>query len=200
MHGSTRTTLSISLAITGASGVRVGVETVKALHENNVKLKGIIVTRSAIIVAKHEEDLSPNEFISWLEKYSTVYMEDDFASPLASSSNQPDEMAIVPASMKTIASIAHGYSNNLVSRAALAMLRLGRKLVVAPRETPIGVFELENMLRLAKAGVIIVPFCIGYYTKPRTIDDVTRFLVGKILDALGVENQLYKRWNGNQEI
>ncbi len=198
MRQSTRATLSISLAITGASGVRIGVETARILDESNVSLKGIIVTRSAIEVAKYEEDLEADEFIGELEKYSKVYMEDDFTSPLASSSSQPDAMAIVPASMKTVSSIAHGYSNNLVSRAALSILRLGRKLVIAPRETPVGVFELENMLRLAKAGAILVPLCIAYYIKPKTVNDITRFLVGKILDALGIENQLYKRWSGYQ--
>ncbi|MCE4601394.1 MAG: UbiX family flavin prenyltransferase [Desulfurococcales archaeon] len=196
MPGSPRGINTVSLALTGASGVRVGVEAAKALHNAGVTIKGIILTRGAIDVARYEDGLSESQLKSLLEGYGPVYREDEFNSPLASSSNQPDAMAIVPASMKTVAALASGYSNNLVTRAALAILRLGRRLVVAPRETPVGVIELENMARLARAGAVIVPLCMGYYTRPETIDDVTRFLAGKVLDALGVENDLYRRWRG----
>ncbi|MEB3806089.1 MAG: UbiX family flavin prenyltransferase [Desulfurococcales archaeon] len=196
MPGSPRGINTASLALTGASGVRVGVEVAKALHDAGVTIKGIILTQGAIDVARYEDGLTESRLKSLLEGYGPVYMEDEFNSPLASSSNQPDAMAIVPASMKTVAALASGYSSNLVARAALAVLRLGRRLVVAPRETPVGVIELENMARLARAGAVIVPLCMGYYTRPETIDDVTRFLAGKVLDALGVENDLYRRWMG----
>ncbi len=187
---------SVAIAITGASGVRIGVEVVRALSEAGVEIKGIIISRGAYAVAKYEEEIEAEELRRQLSEFGPVYSDDDFSSPLASSSNQPDAMAVVPASMKTIAGIANGYSDNLVVRAALSILRLGRRLVVAPRETPMGVIELENLVRLARAGALIVPLCVAYYHKPRTIDDITRFLAGKVLDALGIENSLYKRWSG----
>jgi 4-hydroxy-3-polyprenylbenzoate decarboxylase len=194
MPGNPWTPRTVSIAITGASGVVVGLRVLEELTRLGIEVKGVIVTRGALEVARFEEGLEPGEFNGRVEGIAPLYSEDDFSSPLASSSNQPDAMAIVPASMKTVAAIASGYSSNLVSRAALAILRLGRRLVVAPRETPVGAIELENMLRLARTGAVIVPLCMGYYTKPRTVEDVTRFLAGKVLDALGVSHSLYKRW------
>ena len=186
---------SVSVAITGASGVRVGLLVVEELARLGVEVRGVIVTRGALEVARHEEGLEPGDLIGGLRRYAPVYGEDDFTSPLASSSNQPDAMAVVPASMKTIAMIANGIASNLVARAALAILRLGRRLVVAPRETPLGVIELENMLRVARAGAVVAPLCVAYYHNPRSLEDVTRFLAGKVLDALGItRHRLYKRW------
>lgn len=187
---------SVSLAITGASAVRVGVAVARALHEYGVEVAGIIVSRGAYQVARYEDNLSPEELRSTLESYGPVYDESDLTSPLASSSSQPDAMAIVPASMKTVAALASGYSGNLVVRAALSILRLGRRLVVAPRETPLGVIELENLARIARAGAVVVPLCVAFYNKPRSLDDVVSFLAGKVLDALGVPNDLYRRWRG----
>lgn len=185
--------MRIALAITGASGVRVGLRVAQALYELGYTLE-IVVTRGAEEVARHEEGLGQKELWGILSSLGRVYSEDDYTSPLASSSGVPRHMAIVPASMKTVAMIASGLSMNLVSRAALAVLRLGGILVVAPRETPLGVAELRNMLTLAEMGARIVPLCPGFYTKPASIDDIIDFLAGKVLDALGVEHQLYKRW------
>lgn len=184
---------SVSLAVTGASGVVVAERVASALS-SCAEVKGIIVTRGALEVARHELGVDPGSFVESLSRHAPVYMEDDYSSPLASSSNQPDAMAIVPASTKTIALIARGVASNLVTRAALSILRLGRRLVVAPRETPLGVAELENMLKLARMGVIVVPLCPGYYHKPRSIDDLVNFMAGKILDALGCPHSLYRRW------
>ncbi len=187
----------MSFAITGASGVRVGLVAVEAASRAGARIVGIIVTRGALAVARHEEGLDPDSLLESLSRYGPVYMEDDFTSPLASSSSQPDAMAIVPASMKTVALLANGVASNLVARAGLAILRLGRRLVIAPRETPLGLIELENMARLARAGAVISPLCVGYYHKPRSLEDVTRFLAGKVLDSLGIENHgLYERWRG----
>jgi 4-hydroxy-3-polyprenylbenzoate decarboxylase len=138
--------------------------------------------------------MDPEAFLESLSRHAPVYMEDDYTSPLASSSNQPDAMAIVPASTKTVALIAHGLASNLVARAALSILRLGRRLVVAPRETPLGIAELENLLKLARMGAVIVPLCPGYYHKPRSIGDLLDFMAGKVLDAMGCPHGLYKRW------
>jgi len=185
---------SVSVAITGASGIRVALRLLEVLSSISIELKGVIITEGGLEVALHEEGITKNRMLDILSNYAKVYMEDDFRSPLASSSNQPDAMIIVPASMKTIASIAYGMQHNLVTRAALAILRLGRKLVVAPRETPLGLAELENLLRVAKLGALIVPLCPGFYHRPQSLSDIVDFLVGKILDVLGIQHNLYRRW------
>lgn len=195
MRGTHLVPESVSVAITGASGVRVGILVVEELVRLGVDVKGVIVTRGALEVAKHEDGVDPEELVEKLSGIAPVYGEDDFTSPLASSSNQPEAMAVVPASMKTVGLIANGIASTLVARAALAILRLGRRLVVAPRETPLGVVELENLVRLARAGALVVPLCVAYYHGPRSIDDITRFLAGKVLDALGItRHRLYRRW------
>ncbi|MEM4512710.1 MAG: UbiX family flavin prenyltransferase, partial [Acidilobaceae archaeon] len=150
--------------------------------------------KAAKAVAAAEEGLSESELVRILESYARVYDNRDYSSPLASSSNQPDAMVIVPASMKTIGLISNGIPAGLVSRAALAILRLRRKLVVAPRESPLGVSELRNLYRLALSGAIIVPLTLAFYSRPKTVDDIVDFNVGKILDVLGVKHNLYKRW------
>ncbi|GAB6148519.1 UbiX family flavin prenyltransferase [Stetteria hydrogenophila] len=184
---------SVSLAVTGASGVVVALRVAEAVKEC-AELRGIILTRAAVEVARHELGLSGEDLAAALARHAPVYMEDDYSSPLASSSNQPDAMAVVPASTKTIALIAHGIASNLVARAALAILRLGRRLVVAPRETPLGVAELENLLRLARMGAVVVPLCPGFYHKPKSVEDLVDFMAGKVLDALGCPHRLYRRW------
>ncbi len=189
----------VSLAITGSSGVRVALRVLEALSSSGVEIYGVIVTRGAYEVARYEEGLEPGELRQALEKYSAVYEENDFTSPLASSSNQPEAMAIVPASMKTVGLLANGIPSNLVTRAALAILRLGRRLVVAPRETPLGVAELRNLLAIAEMGGLVVPLTLAFYNKPKSLDDAIDFAAGKVLDALGVETRLYRRWSGPPE-
>jgi len=105
-------------------------------------------------------------------------------------------MAIVPCSMKTLSGIAHGYADNLILRAAENVLRLGRRLVVVPRETPLSLADIENMRRVKLAGAIVLPPNMAYYYRPQTVGEVTDFFVGKILDVLGIEHRLYKRWEG----
>ena len=189
----------ISVAITGSSGVVVGLRFVEQASRL-ARIKGVIVTSGALKVAAYEEGLSGDEFIGRLSRFAPVYMENDMRSPLASSSNQPDAMVIVPASMKTLGLIASGIASNLVARAALAMLRLRRTLVVAPRETPLGYAELSNMLKIVEMGGIVVPMTLGFYFKPRSIDDMVNFILGKIFDALGIDAGLYRRWGSGVEI
>ncbi|ADL18439.1 Probable aromatic acid decarboxylase [Acidilobus saccharovorans 345-15] len=189
---------TLSVAITGASGVRYGIRLLQAASELGLRLSGVIVTRSADLVAQAEEGMRAGELLELASRYSQTYSEDDMTSPLASSSSQPDCMAIVPASMKTVALIANGLELNLVARAALAMLRLRRPLVVAFREAPLGVAELRNLLSLAEMGAVVMPLAPGFYSKPRTVEDLVDFMVGKILDSLGVDNSLYLRWRGGR--
>ena len=179
------------MALTGASGIVYGRRLVEVLHEKNM-LEAVIYTDAAVKVARYEESI---ELISWLNSLGVVsYSEHEIDSPYASSSRIRGPMVVAPCSTKTLALIAHGIPGNLVARAALATLRLGRKLVLLVRETPLGVAELRNMLLAAENGAIIMPAAPAFYHKPSTVMDLVDFMVGKILDALNMPHNLYRRW------
>lgn len=120
----------------------------------------------------------------------------DIASRLASGSCLPNAMIICPCSMGTLARVAAGISGNLIERAADCVIKEKARLVLVPRETPLSTIHMENMLRLARAGATVLPAMPGFYHRPGTIDDMVDFVVGKVLDTLGIENELYKRWTG----
>jgi len=122
------------------------------------------------------------------------YDEKDFHAPVASGSFRTDGMFVVPCSMKTLAGIAGGYANNLTERAADVAMKEGRPLVLSPRELPFSPIHLENMLKLARLGVRIAPPVIGFYHRPKGVDDIIDFIAGRILDAMGVEHRLFRRW------
>ena len=126
----------------------------------------------------------------------TYYDEANFFSPLASGSAAPEAMIVAPCSMGTLARIAAGLSGNLLERAADVMLKEGKPLLLLPRETPLSAIHLENMLKLARLGVRIIPAMPGFYGHPQTLDDIVNFVVGKLLDQLGIEGNLFKRWRG----
>jgi 4-hydroxy-3-polyprenylbenzoate decarboxylase len=119
---------------------------------------------------------------------------EEFAAPIASSSRAPEAMVVAPCSMKTLSAVAHGYADDLIVRVAGIMLRLGRPLVLMPRETPLSLPAIENMRLARLAGAVILPPVVAYYPHPQTIDEVTDFFVGKVLDVLGLEHGLYRRW------
>jgi 4-hydroxy-3-polyprenylbenzoate decarboxylase len=127
---------------------------------------------------------------------SRVYEDSNLAAPISSGSFKTDGMAIIPCSMKTMASIANGFDDSLVSRAAGVCIKEQRKLVVVPRETPVSRIHLENMLRLAVAGIVILPAMPGFYHRPKTMDDLVNHVVGKVLDQFAIDNELFKRWAG----
>lgn len=185
----------ISVAITGASGIKYGLRLIEVLNQLKINIKGIMYSNSSIEVAKAEEGIDENDFLDILKSYANIYDENDFNSPLASSSNISKCMVICPASMKTIGLIANGIESTLISRAALAHLRLRRPLVIAFRETPLGIAELRNLLRIAYYGGIIMPLSPGFYSNKNNVDDLINFMVGKILDSLNITNNLYKRWS-----
>lgn len=120
----------------------------------------------------------------------------DMHAPIASGSFKADGMLVVPCSMKTLSGIANGYANNLVERAADVTIKEGRPLLISPREMPFSAIHLENMLKLASLGVKIAPPVLAFYHKPKKIDDIVDFLAGKILDAMGIEHETFKRWGG----
>jgi 4-hydroxy-3-polyprenylbenzoate decarboxylase len=153
----------------------------------------LIVSKAAEKVIEHELEITKKD----LEKLAQhVYDVDDLDAPVMSGSFQTDGMIIIPCTMKTLAGIAHGYADNLILRAADVTLKERRKLAVVPRETPLSIVHLRNLLEVAKLGVFVVPAMPAYYHKPKTIDDLVNFVVGKVLDCFNVEHRLFKRWSG----
>ncbi len=182
--------MRLIVAITGASGVVYGKRLLKVLQEKNVETH-LIISKAAEKVIEHELEKTKED----IEKLANhTYDVNDWSAPIVSGSFKTDGMIIIPCSMKTLAGIAHGYSDNLVLRAADVILKEKRKLVLVPRETPLNVVHLRNMLVLAEQGVTILPAMPAYYHKPEDVDDLVDFVVGKVLDLLGIDHALYKRW------
>jgi len=188
--------LRLIVAITGASGIVYGKRLLEVLREKRVETH-LIVSKAAGKVIEHELEMSKKD----LEKLAHhVYRGDDLDAPLMSGSFQTDGMIIIPCTMKTLAGIAYGYSDNLILRAADVTLKEKRKLIVVPRETPLSVIHLRNMLSVARLGVAVIPAMPAYYHRPKKIDDLVDFVVGKVLDCLGVEHRLFKRWQGTGKL
>jgi 4-hydroxy-3-polyprenylbenzoate decarboxylase len=182
--------LRLIVAVTGASGVIYGKRLLEVLREKKVETH-LIVSKAAEKVVEHELGVAKKD----LERLASYfYSVDDLGSPLMSGSFQTDGMVIIPCTMKTLAGIAHGYSDNLILRAADVTLKERRKLIVVPRETPLSVVHLRNMLAVAELGVVVVPAMPAYYHKPKKIGDLVDFVVGRVLDCLGIEHSLFRRW------
>jgi 4-hydroxy-3-polyprenylbenzoate decarboxylase len=185
------------IGLTGASGIRYGL---KLASETSLLRKKysriyIVYTDSARIVAEQEEHMDLVGRLRSLGGIDGIYYCKDWSSPLSSSSRLTGaDMVIVPASLNTIAKLAAGIQDNVLLRAAASILRLRGRLVVVVRETPLSTIDLWNLYRLSLAGAIVMPASPGMYIEPRSIDDLVSFITGKILDALGVENNLYRRW------
>lgn len=184
--------MRLVVAITGASGTIYG----KRLLEELVKKKietHLIVSKAAEKVIEHELGLNKKD----LEKLADhAYDIDELTAPLMSGSFKTDGTVIIPCSMKTLAGIAHGFADNLILRAADVALKEKRPLVVVPRETPLNVVHLRNMLAAAELGVFVVPAMPAFYCKPEEIDDLVDFVVGRVLDCFNIEHKLFKRYSG----
>jgi flavin prenyltransferase len=184
--------LRLVIAITGASGVIYGIRMLETLKKLGVESHLIMSDWGARNV-KIETEYTVDYVRSLPSK---VHEDDNLAAPVSSGSFKTDGMAVVPCSMKTLASIANGFDDSLISRAAGVCLKEQRKMVVVPRETPLSKIHLDNMAKLATAGGVIVPAMPGFYYKPKTIDDLVNHVVGKVLDQFGIEHGLFKRWGG----
>ncbi|HNA04023.1 MAG TPA: flavin prenyltransferase UbiX [Rhodocyclaceae bacterium] len=195
---------TIAVALTGASGMPYGVRLVECLIGAGVRVQ-FLYSQVAQVVAKQEMDLALPARAAELQADFTqrfgaqpsqlqVYGREEWFAPLASGSSPPDAMVICPCSMGTLASIAAGLAQNLIERAADVVLKEGRKLVLVPRETPFSVIHLENMLRLARAGAVILPPNPGFYNHPQSVQDLVDFVVARVLDQIGVEHALTRRW------
>lgn len=178
------------LAISGASATSLALKFLKVAQKSLECY--VIISESAKIVAKRErgEDLAQ----SIQELGVKVYEESEIYAGVASGSFGVSAMAVIPTSMNTLAKIACGMSDELISRCACVMLKEKKPLLLAPREMPLSPIALENMSKLANLGVIIAPPILGYYSGAESLECMEDFLVGKWLDVLGVENELYKRW------
>ena len=193
----------IFLALSGASGSIYGLRLAEELAGRGVELT-ITATASGQLVCREETglDLSgdPDAACERLCEYLgdgdgiQVVAPDDLFYRSASGSAAPDAMIVAPCSMGTLARIAAGISGNLVERSADVMLKERRPLLLIPRETPFSEIHLENMLRLTRAGARIIPAMPAFYHQPESIDDLVDFVVGKVLDQLGIDNELYRRW------
>lgn len=195
---------TITLAFTGASGIGYGVRLLECLLAEGVRVY-LLYSHVAHIVAKQELGLvlpaRPAEAARFFsDRFSaregqlSVFGKDDWYSPVASGSNPADAMVICPCTMGTLAAVACGLGDNLIERAADVMLKEGRPLVLVPRETPLSQIHLENMLRLARAGAVMLPANPGFYHHPARVEDLIDFVVARILDQLGVEHRLTARW------
>ncbi len=182
----------IVVGITGASGTVYGLRLIEVLRTAGCQVHAV-VTDSGWRVMEYECNVTRADFEKLVDK---LYDQADVGAAIASGSFYYDAMVVVPCSMKTAASIAHGISDNLLTRAADVMLKEGRSLIIVPRETPMHAIHLENLLTLAKLGVRVIPACPGFYHKPESLQDLIDMLVGKICDSLGVENSLFERWQG----
>lgn len=182
--------MRIVVGMTGGSCSIYGVALLKALERLNIETH-LIVSKMGEYVVKHECDVDLNE----LKSMATYFHErDDLAASVSSGSFKTDGMVIIPCSMNTLGAIANGLSLNLIHRAADVTIKEGRKLVLVPRETPLSVLHLENMLKLAKIGVKIVPASPGFYHQPQTIGDIVNIMVTRTLDQLGIDANLFERW------
>ncbi len=184
--------LSILVAVTGASGAAYA----RCLIEHLGERADVILSRDAEPVIKFELGLTTEEFTAGARE---VYRGDDVAAPPASGSYLFSALVVVPCSGTTLAKIASGIADNLVTRAAAVALKENRKVILVPRETPLSAIALENLLKLAHAGAVILPASPGFYGRPKAVEDLVDFVVGRILDHLGVDHDLGPRWAGLPE-
>lgn len=201
---------TITLAFTGASGMPYGVRLLECLLKAQVRVY-LLYSAAAQIVARQEMDLSlPARAKDAAEFFSLrfgaqpgqlqAFGREEWFAPVASGSNPADAMVICPCTMGTLAAIAAGMADNLIERAADVALKEARKLVLVPRETPLSAIHLENMLRLSRAGAIILPANPGFYHHPQTAQDLVDFVVARVLDHVGVQHSLMPRWGEPGEV
>jgi len=195
---------TIALAMTGASGTQYGLRLLECLIQAGVRVY-LMVSQAGQIVLKMEAGLTIPSNPLDMERFFTerfqaapgqlrVFGRQEWTAPVASGTNPPDAMVVCPCTTGTLASIACGVSGDLIDRAADVAMKEGRKLILVVRETPFSVIHLENMLRLARAGAVIMPANPGFYLQPKGIDDLVDFMVARVLDHLGIAHGLGQRW------
>jgi 4-hydroxy-3-polyprenylbenzoate decarboxylase len=201
---------NLALAITGASGAIYGVRTLAALLDGGCVVDLVVTEYGRRLLRDELGDAASVERLGdyVAAKYGAgtgrgrfvLHSNRDLGAKLASGSQRCEALVVVPCSMKTMAAIAHGLSRSLVERAADVMLKERRPVVIVPRETPLSLPQLRNMVACAEAGAVVLPAMPGFYQRPRTIDDLADFVAGKILSVLGFEHRLYAPWKDDAPV
>ena len=195
---------TITVAMTGASGAAYGLRLVDALLRAQKKVY-FLASNPALMVMAQELDLKLSakpremarqicEYLGHPEDHFTAFGRDQWTAPIASGSRPSDAMVVIPCTSGTLSSIATGASNNLLERAADVIIKERLPLILVHRETPLSAIHLENMLTLTRNGVTILPANPGFYHRPQSLDDIVDFIVARVLDHLGIDNQLSPRW------
>lgn len=182
----------VLIGITGATGIHIAIKLLEILKEMGID-RELIISAIAEKVIKLESDYSISEIRNLASKNYDV---DDLSAAPSSGSYKIEKMIVVPCTMKTLSAIANGYADNLITRAADVMIKEQRKLVLVVRESPLNAIHLENMLKLAKLNVVIAPPVPSYYIKPKSVNDLIKYTVGRILDQLGIDSGI-ERWGAD---
>jgi 4-hydroxy-3-polyprenylbenzoate decarboxylase len=182
--------VELIVAITGASGAILGVRFLEKSRELGVKTH-LIVSKWGLATLKAEANIPLNDLESLADQY---YSNDDLLAPFSSGSYKFDGMVVIPCSMNTLAMVANGMSDDLITRAASVTLKEKRKLVLVTRETPLNLIQIENMARVARAGGVILPPVLTFYHNPQKIEDLLDYVIGKVFDQFGIKHNLFKRW------
>jgi len=200
---------NIALAWTGASGIQYGIRLLECLLEAGCEVS-LMVSKPAQVVIGMETDLALPGRVAELQnalraRFATatgrvsVYGRDQWTAPLASGSAAPDAMVICPCTTATVSAVATGASRSLIERAADVALKEGKPTLLVVRETPLSAIHLENMLRLSRAGAVIMPAAPGFYHRPRSVQDLIDFMVARILDHLGIPQSIMPPWGSEKE-
>ena len=188
--GANHSVLRLIVGITGSTGATYGLRILEVLRDAGVKTHLIMSEWGEKCIA-----METGHNAEYARSLATTHSDEkNMASSVSSGTHRTDGMIVAPCSMKTLSAIANGYDDTLVARAAGVTIKESRKLVLVARETPLSAIHLENMLKLARIGVVILPPVTEFYTSPRTIEDVVNHGVGKCLDQFGIEHSLYRRW------
>jgi 4-hydroxy-3-polyprenylbenzoate decarboxylase len=187
--------MRIVVAMTGATGAPVGIRLLEVLRDLDVETH-LVLSDWARATIKLESDRSVEQ-VRTLAAHS--YSARDLAAGISSGSFQTDGMVVCPCSMKTLSAIRIGFSDNLITRAADVTLKERRRLVLVAREAPLSEIHLDNLHYLARAGAVIFPPTVSYYARPASVDDMTNYLVGRIIDQLGIEHSLIQRWKDDRQ-
>jgi len=182
--------MRLIVGVSGASGAVLAKRLLEVLKKKKVETH-LVISDSGEMIIKHELG---NIDLRKLATYS--YGPEDLYAPISSGSFKTDGMVVVPCSMKTLGEIANGIGNTLLVRAAEVCLKQERKLILVPREAPLSLIDLRNLVSAKEAGCTILPPVLAFYPKPKSVDDMVDFVVGKILDSLNIGNDLYKHWKG----
>ncbi len=195
---------TFTVAISGASGAPYALRLLQMLikggHSVYLSVSGdglaILNDETGLMLKGSETDIqfALEKHLEAKEGQIAYFDEDNMYAPIASGSVKVDAMVVIPCSMKTLASLSNGFASNLIERAADVMLKEKRKLIVVPRETPLSAIHLRNMLKLAEVNCHIIPAMPAFYHHPKRVSDLVDFVVGRVLDSMGIENDLSPRW------